>query len=70
MKCPSCGKDTLQPVYITMPAPLILDRKGPLQPRRCLAEMTCGSCQQSWYALPGETAATACIRICQEEPHP
>lgn len=70
MKCPSCGKDVLQPVYFTAPAPMLLDYGEPLPPRRRLAEMTCPACRACWYTMPDETPETAYARICNEELHP
>ena len=71
MKCPNCGREALQPQYRTVPPAPILDGLTPQEPQQELAALVCDLCGECWYALPGETAESACRRIYkEEEPRP
>jgi len=70
MQCPHCGKRPLCACYDPMPyyPPLDSHQEARIQP--VLAHLSCEHCQSIWYALPGETAEAAFIRIQKEEPRP
>ena len=70
MKCPQCLQDTLSPTYDGLTVSFVLGQPIPRQSSLRLTTLTCTRCAACWYTLPHETAASAYIRICNEEPHP